>query len=252
MRALWGPLPWYLRQPNGPTCWGANGNAFFDNAAAGTTCSRNWYQGSPGQLGLWGPIDDDGPVRFTTNAPALLGFDDAIDFYIDNNNGGNENHARKSVTHNVNILQLFPPATYNICVNYQWLLCAARGLLHGQGNTAMRFAYPPGRLVVIGGDRESIVAALHSLPAATRAALPPLPNSGWEAHLPFGTMSSYTACTAGQSGCYASGDIFYLEVCLLNAICENGAELFSLAIGQEWHCQLSEERLARLKATMIG
>ena len=37
------------------------------------------------------------------------------DFYIDNNDGGGALHAEKSVTHNVNILQLWPPAVYNIC-----------------------------------------------------------------------------------------------------------------------------------------
>ena len=70
--------------------------------------ARNWFQGSPGNAGQWGP-------RFSAQtAPALLGFDDAIDHYTDNHNGG-MGHSAAAIAANVNILQLWSPASYSVC-----------------------------------------------------------------------------------------------------------------------------------------
>ena len=38
-------------------------------------------------------------------------------------------------------------------------------------------------------------------------------------------------------GDYAESDIYYLEVCVVNEICSNRAQLFSLSRGQNFRCQ---------------
>ena len=45
---------------------------------------------------------------------------------------------------------------------------------------------------------------------------------------------------------------FYLEICIYNQICANGAELFHLARGQAWECQLSAAGLVRLKEMLLA
>lgn len=270
LRMTWGAEAWRLRHPGTAACWdlprNGGGDAFFDNAEAGSTCARNWYEGSPGLVGMWGPNDDDGDPRFTEAAPALLGFDDAIDFYIGNMDGGGLLHADASVRHNVNILQLWPPAVYDTCANYQWLVCAAKGLLHGQGDNQMLFAYPPGRLSVVSGpdgpqprDWSEVPPSpeplsdrgLPAMPAPRCAGAPDC--YGWEGHQALGSTDSYAGegCESTDQ-CYWSGDIFHLEVCLLNAICDNGEELFHLQIGQPWRCQLSQQRMASLKSVLLS
>ena len=47
---------------------------------------------------------------------------------------------------------------------------------------------------------------------------------------------------------YATDDIFYLEVCLFNQICTNGAELFTLDEGQEWTCAFDPKLFRELQA----
>jgi hypothetical protein len=41
---------------------------------------------------------------------------------------------------------------------------------------------------------------------------------------------------------YATVDIYYLEVCLLNQICTNGPELFNLETGQFFVCEFDSAR----------
>ena len=124
-------------------------------------------------------------------------------------------------------------------------MCAAKGKLHGQGvGNEIRFAYPPGRLTIAPGKTPA--------DAIDAPGLPKLPAKGWIAHQPLGATNSYSQCSGGPSRCYWSGDIFHLEVCLLSAICDNGAEIFKLELGQAWHCKLSEARLKRLKGWMLS
>lgn len=265
LRKLWGDEVWKLRRGS-KACWDNAGGAeeFFSHVARGSSCDRNWYEGSPGQLGQWGPTDDDGPVIFTASAPALLGFDDSIDMYVDNMDGGGGGHAAASVRHNANILQLFPPAEYSICVNYQWLVCAAKGRLHGQASSAMRFAYPPGRLSVVhavdGGPSPRDYSSGSLGPDGT--GLPTLDPPrcvgqagclGWEAHQVLGSSDSYSGedCYSTDE-CYWSGDIFHLEACLLSAICENGDEIFQLEVGELWHCHVTDARLTRLQGWLVS
>ena len=67
--------------------------------------------------------------------------------------------------------------------------------------------------------------------------------------MPLGSRTGgYSECQGSATRCYSSGDIFHLEVCILNELCGNGRELFHLEIGEEWHCDLSHDNFVRLKS----
>ena len=76
---------------------------------------------------------------------------------------------------------------------------------------------------------------------------------GWEAHQVLGSRDSYGGgCDAGADKCYSSGDIYHLEACLISSICINGDEIFRLEVGELWHCELSQERLSRLRGWLLS
>ena len=78
----------------------------------------------------------------------------------------------------------------------EWQVCAAKGLVPGQGGVGMRFSYAPKKLEVYGKAK--------SLGDCR----------GWKPdYMPAG-------CPDG----YAKDDVFYMEVCLFNQICSNGKE----------------------------
>ena len=53
---------------------------------------------------------------------------------------------------NYNILSLYGDRVpYNICRNLEWQVCAAKGLLPGQGSEAIKFGYQPSKLRPDGG-----------------------------------------------------------------------------------------------------
>lgn len=133
---LWGRNGWEIRNHGDRGCWdndGGNGYSFFDDAWWGRSCARNWYTGNGGNLGqpTGGPTKADSNPHFSGDAPALLGFDEAIDEVC----GGNGNdHAQSCIRRNVNILSLYgSQVPYNICRNTEWQICAAKGTLPGQG-----------------------------------------------------------------------------------------------------------------------
>lgn len=231
LRQLWGEKGWVVaggwqgRWQN-PRCW--QDHRFFDGAAAGHTCNRNWYEGNPGEIGEgYAPRVTENWVwpHFERSAPALLGFDESIDRACSKVNPV-DGHANNCITSNLNILSLYPPAQYNICRNYEWQVCAARGWLPGQGGNAIVFAYPPGSLVLNGGPH------------------------------PLGSCNSYAPEGCGRNA-YGSGDIFYLEVCLFNTICKNGHELFAMhrvgrnGLTPEFRCQLDQAGVERLKQWLM-
>ena len=51
-------------------------------------------------------------------------------------------------------------------------------------------------------------------------------------------MLPLTPSVDGES--YASSDVFYLQVCILSAICKNFFQLYVLDEGQDFHCELSD------------
>ena len=95
--------------------------SFFDETFQGAHCETDWYEGSVFAHG-----------RFRNGeAPALLGFDDDIHDFCNNN----------CDEANVNILNLFSRRLkYNMCRNFEWQVCAARGALRGQNSQRVRFA----------------------------------------------------------------------------------------------------------------
>ena len=111
-------------------------------------------------------------------------------------------------------------AVYNTCANFQWQVCAAKGRLSGQGSPTIRFAHAPKDLDPFRGN--------HAL----------------------GSCTGYAPAGCGDFG-YASLDIYFLEVCIYNTICSNGAELFDLDAGEDWVCHLHHEGFVQLKTWML-
>ena len=218
-RKIWGADGWRMRGPEMSACWFDKGNEFFDKAELGTNCGRNWYEGSGGQLGdgNLGPSKAWIWPHFTRSAPALLGFDESIDGFC----RGNGNHADKSVLSNKNILSLFWPARYNTCANYEWQVCAAMGLLPGQGSRTIMFAYEPRDL-----------------------------NTETGPH-PLGACNSWAPAGCESGVGYSSSDIFFLEVCIFNTICSNNARLFELDVGDPFECELNPDGFARLRSWLL-
>lgn len=221
LHKLWGAEGWRKREAwrNDPTCWDGDGWPFFDNAWWGKDCGRNWYSGTPGQLGEpnGGPDKDWVNPHFTAAAPALLGFDRNINWHC---HGSDGNHAAPCVEHNVNILSLYGPAVpYNVCRNLEWQVCAAKGQLPGQGGNGIIFSMAPKDLVLDGGP------------------------------FPLGSCNSYSPRGCGEG--YASGDIFYLEVCVYDAICTNRDALWALNAGDLWHCDMDYDGYANLYHSIL-
>lgn len=116
---------------------------------------------------------------------------------------------------------------YNLCRNLEWQVCAAKGLLPGQGGApAVRFSTAPRDLELDG----------------TRTQHPLGKCSGWHpTPAPIGGVYGYT-----------NDDIFYLEVCIFNQICSNGGDLFRLAKGQLFRCHFSPARFAELQEVLLA
>ena len=102
----------------------------------------------------------------------------------------------------MNILRI---GGWNMCKNTEWIYCAARGrLAHGSGGSS-------------GGD------LIFSL-APKDLDLAPFYQKG-------GTG------TPQGDGYYSENDIYYLEACVLNEICANRRELFSVERGARFRCE---------------
>lgn len=114
LRRLWGQTGWSILGGGNRPCWEGRGEEFFASAARGDICGRNWYEGNEGDLGRDGPTKQWVHPHFTSSAPALLGFDEGIDWYC-GSRGGRGNHAETCVSANINILSLY--GEYNICRN---------------------------------------------------------------------------------------------------------------------------------------
>mmetsp|Transcript_39965 Transcript_39965/g.97062 ORF Transcript_39965/g.97062 Transcript_39965/m.97062 type:complete len:464 (+) Transcript_39965:28-1419(+) len=202
---LWAQEGWRVLNPGMTPCWGENGWQFFDDAWWGRQCKRNWFSGNQGNLGTHGPTDSRSTPHFTDRAPALLGFDTSIDELCHGDEGSQ--HGAACVQQNYNILSLYgTEVPYNLCRNLEWQGCAAKGELHGQRSKTIIFSFAPKKLRVDGG------------------------------RYPLGSCNSYAplGCESG----YASGDIFYLEVCIYSRICGNRNSLWYLNAGEPWQCEL--------------
>jgi hypothetical protein len=198
---------------------------FFRETKEGVHCDSNWYEGNFGKLGRM-----NSRPEFSAMAPALLGFDETIDrfcdaehTYFDNGIYDRKNHAGNCVNSNNNILSLYGDRVrYNICRNLEWQVCAAKGMLPGQGGFGMRFSQRPADLEI------------HS------------------EHKPFGKCRGWRppnvagSCDDG----YATDDIFFLEVCLYTHICKNHEELFMLKVGDFFVCKFDEKAFDELEVLL--
>jgi len=223
-----------LRREGGIPCFeraredisrGQASSAFFADVKEGKWCDSNWYEGVPGDLG-----DMNRRPRFSGQAPALLGFDETIDDfcvadhrYHSNGYYDDWSHAGKCANSNNNILALWGNRlTYNMCRNLEWQMCAAKGLLPGQGGHGMRFSYPPKELDVFDGGTGKALDRCQ----------------GWK---PPGVN-----CQDG----FGTDDIFYLESCLYSFVCKNNEELFSLKAGEFYVCKFDGDKFDELQGLL--
>ena len=234
MRRMWSSSAWSKMRPGEAACWDMrrddggkqrqSAGKYFDDALNGAACRSNWYEGNPGRLG-----DPAGHARYAQPAPALLGFDESIDGYCaaqlgDFDGAAQTGHAMRCVHANLNILSLFGDRVpYNICRNLEWQTCAAKGLLPGQGNSGIRFAKAPKTLDPSGSTGKPLDECC-----------------GWVPN----------QVNGGVYG-YATDDIFYLEVCIFNQICRNRDELFTVGVGEPFHCDFSEEQFRDLQKMLL-
>jgi len=235
---MWAAEAWGTMEGGRPACWNVQrerplkhqySDTFFDQVNSGAVCDPNWYEGNGGLLGMV-----NGGPRFprTDNersTPALLGFDETIDAHCATQLGGWNNgpggHAERCVAANRNILSLYGDRVpYNICRNLEWQVCAAQGKLPDQGTRKMIFAIAPSALDPSGGTGKPL--------AACKGWVPP--------RKPEGDVYGY-----------ATDDIFYLEVCVLNQICSNGERIFELRAGEEFTCEYSSERFRELQHLLL-
>lgn len=195
-----------------------NVDTFFQSTHAGQYCRTNWYEGNWGALGWENHIQ-----HFKKDAPALLGFDEDIDWFCQRHDGCS--HAECCVQTNNNILSLYGDRMpYNICRNLEWQVCAAKGMLPGQRTPTIRFARAP-RTLAPDGSTGKPLGKCHGWVPPDRP-------------------------TGGLYG-YATDDIFYLEVCLYNQICSNGDELFRLDPGDAFVCAYSADRFLELEQILL-
>jgi len=185
---------------------------FFQQALAGTHCGTNWYEGNAGALG-----DAHTIPTFKHPAPALLGFDEAIDDYCSQMGGrGVHGHAEACIQANLNILSLYADRVpYNICRNFEWQICAAQGRIPGQGGRTLIFSKAPKELDFFASPR-------------------------------LGHCKGWSPINCERDNGYATDSIFFLEICLYSEVCSNRRELFDLEVGQPWECVFDEQAFWQL------
>jgi len=196
---------------------------FWEALVTGSQFDMNWQEGHGSWLG-----DINSRANYDDDAPGLLGFDQNIDWYCEVHSNVGGDRAFKCIDANVNILGLYGMRVpYNLCRNLEWQACAAQGKLPGQRTATVRFSLAPKLL-----DTEmGYPGAWHPLSRC----------SGF-------TTDGYPKCRA--EGGAATDDIYYMEVCVFSQICENGDQLFEVEEGQDFHCQMSESGVQRLRSML--
>ena len=233
-RRMWAAEAWAKQYTTSAKCWERDrenygwgwqkSERFFDDILEGNICDSNWYEGNNGAIG-----GQYARPTFTGDAKAVLGFDDSIDRYCTDHAPWTQNtwgHAPRCIAANANILSLYGTRIpYNICRNLEWQSCAARGLLPGQKSKTLIFSRAPNDL----------------------------DPSGKDGHKPLGQCRGWVPPQKPKGGVYgyATDDIYFLEVCLYNQICENGAELFDIQQDQPFVCRFSETRFRELQEILM-
>ena len=243
LRRMWAADAWAKMQPGGSACWdvmrdggGTRKQApeqFFSDTLKGAACKSNWFEGNEGRLGNVGQ-----PPKFAEEAAALLGFDETIDAYCAAKVGKLDKylrlrHAERCVKANLNILSLFGSRVpYNVCRNLEWQTCAAQGRLPGQGSAGIRFAKAPRTLDATGSSGKPFDGCC-----------------GW---LPNSTLPPWSTVHRKHAYGFATDDVFFLEVCIFNQICRNHEDLFTMNVGDVFHCDFSEEHFHDLQKILLS
>ena len=104
-----------------------------------------------------------------------------------------------------------------------WQVCAAKGLVPGQGGKTIKFAKAPSELDIKYTPR-------------------------------LGACTGWVPGTRPEGGFYgyATDDIFYLESCIFSQICANGDDLFKLKAGDPFICDFSAERFNELQKLLLS
>eukprot|EP00930_Biecheleria_cincta_P062187 TRINITY_DN4768_c0_g1_i6.p1 TRINITY_DN4768_c0_g1~~TRINITY_DN4768_c0_g1_i6.p1 ORF type:complete len:984 (-),score=136.80 TRINITY_DN4768_c0_g1_i6:1197-4148(-) len=237
---------------NNPICWGdgAEKEQWFADLLTGKRCDRPWM--------VWSESDvpQSSFQQYTKEAPAVLGLDPLILAYCRNLTHDTRKvpHVNDPfwktwkaagmpapekmlgpmniLEHNLllgcaranrNILRVsamaHSKASWDMCANVEWVVCAAKGMLPNQGKT-IEFAVPPGNL---DGNLASTYREYKSH------------IMRFSAHYEIDIMA-WT---------------FYLnEICWLSELCDNADELWTLERGEPWVCQHTDEGGQRLKFSL--
>jgi len=209
-RRMWGIDSRQQNHKGDEACWSRVRHAkwdhqpaeqYFEDILSGRYCQlTDWYEGSTTGHGFFGP-----------DAPALLGFDADIHNFC----GGDNCDGR-----GVNILMLFGHIKYNTCRNFEWQMCAVRGLLNSQGKKEIMFARAPNTMYIDG-------------------------------YPPLGRCSGWTDAPCDDYVGYANDDIYYIEVCLFSMVCKNSDALFQLEVGERWICDFDLEGFMSLQEMLL-
>ena len=210
--SMWSPAykGWRGRGHGEQSCFGEGlaAERFFNETLTGAHCDRNWHAGH----GEW-------PNYPTANAPALLGISGAtIMNYCLGILGSNDrvswepaqqDVAKTCVRASQNVLRI---GGWTMCSNLEWLVCAAKGRLPGQGNAHINFATAP----------KTLRTDIESSPARRGGSDIPI----------------------------FEHDAFYYETCLYSQLCSNGSSLFELEQGEVFECELSPPRFRELQSML--
>ena len=131
---------------------------------------------------------------------------------------------------------------YNACRNLEWIACAASGSLRNQQHGGgIVFATIPSHLDPTGANGGRPLGQCGGF-------VPQHPVVGSRDQE--GRQRGPTPLDDGVG--YTGHDIFYLEICLLNAICKNASAMWEMKVGDIFHCHPSAERLADLRQTLLA
>lgn len=154
-----------------------------------------------------------------------------------------------------------------MCRNFEWQVCAAKGLLPGQGGRTIQFSHAPSALYPDGSTNKPVgeccgwtplgsrprggsfgyatddifyLVRSRTPPHCTHSAPPPPPPASVHHSVLVGVYHSPTAVNAAQ------------ETCLFNEICNNREELFSLGVGDSFVCDFSEKGFNELQRILLS
>ena len=106
-----------------------------------------------------------------------------------------------------------------MCQNFEWVLCAVKGQLPGQRGAEMHFAKAPKHM--------NLGEYYHPEWSGEW-----WPEPHWEN--------------------FALSDVFFAEIAILNAVCENSRDLFNVEVGETFECATSSHGFRVLRDTLLG